>query len=90
MAEAVAGGPCGLCGAAESPRWYRADDQPLCGARHLCQACHQRVRDALVRLYTAARRCPVAVIEALAERLEAGAAAVPAPVAAEAPGTATP
>jgi hypothetical protein len=79
VAEAVAGGPCGLCNATESPRWYRAEDQPLCGALHLCQPCHQRVRDALVRLYTAARRCPVAVIEALAERLEAGAAALPAP-----------
>lgn len=87
MAEAVPGGPCGLCRATASPRWYRADGPPLCGARDLCQPCHTRVRDALLRLYTAARRCPVAVLEALAARLEAGADAVPAPAAAEPAGS---
>ncbi len=66
MAEPVAGGPCGLCAATESRRWFRADGAPLCGARHLCESCHGRVHDALVRLNNAARRCPLAVIEALA------------------------
>jgi hypothetical protein len=71
-------GPCELCGSTESPRWYRASP-PLCGAAAMCQVCHGRAREALVRLNIAARRCPVAVIEALAERLEIGAAALPPP-----------
>lgn len=75
MAEAVAGGPCGLCGAIVSARWWIATP-PLCGAGEFCHGCHARAREALTRLNAAARRCPVAVIEALAERLEAGATAL--------------
>lgn len=82
------GGPCGICRATESSTWYRGTPT-LCGAAELCRTCHTRVREALVRLNNAARRCPVAVIEALAARLEAGADAVPAPAAAEVPGTPT-
>lgn len=78
MADLVAGGPCELCRVTEARRWWCAQP-PVAGCAVLCDACHRRARAALERLLEAARRCPVAVVEALAERLEVGAAALPAP-----------